>query len=103
MILIRMVDSASRPTLTQTSSTPYSGYASPALITHCIDSLRHPVNTKHLYNICTMLVQRRRRWADVGQMLYKCFVFTGSANNLLVVISGRLFKINGAYLERSSM
>ena len=25
----------------------------------------NPVNTKHLYNICTMLDQRRRRWADV--------------------------------------
>ena len=37
----------------------------------------HPVNTKHLYNICTMLDQRRRRWADVVQILYKCFVFTG--------------------------
>ena len=35
-----------------------------------------PVNTKHLYNICTMTVQRRRRWAGVVQMLYKCFVFT---------------------------
>ena len=34
-------------------------------------------NTKHLYNICTMLDQRRRRWADVAQMLYKCFVFVG--------------------------
>ena len=30
-----------------------------------------PVNTKHLYNICTMLDQRRGRWADVVQMLYK--------------------------------
>ena len=36
-----------------------------------------PVNTKHLYNICTMLDQRRRRWADVAQVLYKCFVFAG--------------------------
>ena len=36
-----------------------------------------PVNTKHLYNIRTMLGQRRRRWADVVQMLYKCFVLTG--------------------------
>ena len=35
------------------------------------------VNTKHLYNICTMLDQRRRRWADVLQMLYKSFVFAG--------------------------
>ena len=25
----------------------------------------NPVNTKHLYNIYTMLDQRRRRWADV--------------------------------------
>ena len=36
-----------------------------------------PANTKHLYNICTMLVQRRRRWTDVVQMLCKCFVFAG--------------------------
>ena len=36
-----------------------------------------PVKTKHLYNICTMLDQRRRRWADVVQMVYKCFVFDG--------------------------
>ena len=31
-----------------------------------------------------MLVQRRRRWADVVQMLYKCFV---SAGILLYVLS----------------
>ena len=37
-------------------------------------------NTKHLYNICTTLDQRRRRWADVVQMLYKCFVFAGMTN-----------------------
>ena len=29
---------------------------------------------KHLYHICTMLDQRRRRWANVVQMLYKCFL-----------------------------
>ena len=34
-------------------------------------------NAKHLYNICTMLDQRRRRWADVVQMVYKYFVFAG--------------------------
>ena len=28
-----------------------------------------PVNTKHFYNICTMLDPRRRRWADVVSML----------------------------------
>ena len=36
-----------------------------------------PVNTKHLHNICTTLNQHQRRWADVVQMLCKCFVFTG--------------------------
>ena len=36
-----------------------------------------PVNTTYLYNLCTMLDQRRRRWADVVQMLCKCFVFAG--------------------------
>ena len=30
-----------------------------------------PASTKHLYNICTMLDQRRRRLADVVQMFYK--------------------------------
>ena len=37
----------------------------------------NPMNTKHLYNIYTMLRQRRSRWADVVIMLFKCFVFTG--------------------------
>ena len=37
-----------------------------------------PANTKHLYNICTKLNQRRRRWVDVVQMFYKCFVFAGN-------------------------
>ena len=41
-----------------------------------------PVSTTHFYSICSMLDQRRRRWADVGPTLYKCykkcFVFTGS-------------------------
>ena len=40
-----------------------------------------PANTQHLYNICTMLDQRRRRWADVVQKLYNCFVFAGSEIN----------------------
>ena len=43
-----------------------------------------PVNTKHLYNICTKLDQRRRRWADVVQMLYKCFVFAGMGEGVCV-------------------
>ena len=36
-----------------------------------------PVNTKRLYHICTVLDQCLRRWSDVVQMLYKCFVFPG--------------------------
>ena len=31
----------------------------------------NPANIKHLYNICTMLDQRRRRWANVVQILGK--------------------------------
>ena len=34
-------------------------------------------NTKHLHDICAMLDQQRRRWADVVQMLCKGFVFAG--------------------------
>ena len=37
----------------------------------------YPVNTKHLYNICIVWDQRRKRWADVAQMLYKCIAFAG--------------------------
>ena len=37
----------------------------------------YPPNTKDLHNIYAMLDQRRRRWADVVYMLYKCFVFAG--------------------------
>ena len=32
---------------------------------------------KYLYNMCTMLDQRRRRRANVVHMLYKYFVFAG--------------------------
>ena len=32
-----------------------------------------------MYNMCTMLDQRRRRWADVVQMLYKWSVFAEKA------------------------
>ena len=34
-----------------------------------------PANTEQLWNICTMLDQRRRRWAAIVQMFYKCFLF----------------------------
>ena len=30
-----------------------------------------PVNTKHLYNICTMLDQRRRRWATLAHCWFE--------------------------------
>ena len=57
--------------------------AGPALIQHksmslvCLECILRifPANTKKLRNICAMLDQRRRRWADVVQMLYTCFVF----------------------------
>ena len=39
--------------------------------------LFHPSEHKHLYNICTTSAQRLRRWSNIVQMLYKCFVFTG--------------------------
>ena len=63
------------------------GPTSSTLVQHCAiviqmfcvywDRSDYPANTKHLYNICTMLDQRQRRWADIVQMLYKCFVFAG--------------------------
>ena len=49
----------------------------PRYIFTLVDCIIFPANTKHLYNICTMFDQRRRRWADVVQMLCKCFVFAG--------------------------
>ena len=36
-----------------------------------------PVNTKHLYNICTTAAQRLRRWSNIVQMLYKCLCLLG--------------------------
>ena len=43
-----------------------------------------PTNAKQLYNICTMLDQRRRRWAGVVQMLYKCSVFARCSHLILL-------------------
>ena len=40
-------------------------------------SMVNPANTKHLHNICTTSAQRLRRWSNIVQMLYKCFVFAG--------------------------
>ena len=44
------------------------------MYTEVYNVLQSLANTKHLYNIYTMLDQRRRRWADVVYMLYKCFL-----------------------------
>ena len=42
---------------------------------------------KHLYKIYTIFDQRRICWADVVQMLYKCFVFAGYVNAASVSVS----------------
>ena len=34
-------------------------------------------NTKNLYNIYTTSAQRLRRWSNIVQIIYKCFVFAG--------------------------
>ena len=34
------------------------------------ECLGYPVNTKHLYNIYSMLDKRRKRWADVDQTIF---------------------------------
>ena len=45
--------------------------ASPPLVSCVISDI--PASTNHLYTICTMLDQRRRRWAVIVQMtFYKC-------------------------------
>ena len=54
-----------------------------ALNLQLVESCCNPVKTKHLYNFHTMLVQRRRRWADIVSMLYKCFVFAGKRRESL--------------------
>ena len=41
----------------------------------CIRFVQCWTNTKHLYKICTMLNQRRRRWADVVQMFCVCNIW----------------------------
>ena len=58
-----------------------------------------PVNTKQLYNICTMLDQRQRRWVDVVQMLYKCFVFAGMSRGTSIIMRKNLGSIS-VYVTR---
>ena len=38
---------------------------------------RNPVNTRHCTNVGLMLVQRRRRWANIKPTLGQCLVFAG--------------------------
>ena len=40
-------------------------------------------NTKHSYNMCTTPAQRLRRWSNIVQMSYKCFVPAGEATGIL--------------------
>ena len=35
------------------------------------------MSSQQTQNICTTFVQRRRRWSNIVQMSYKCFVFAG--------------------------
>ena len=44
-----------------------------------------PANTKHLNNISTTSAQRLRRWSNVPQMLYKCFVSQLNSSALVTV------------------
>ena len=34
-------------------------------------TVEYPVNTKHLYNICTMVNQGQKNWADVQMFCHK--------------------------------
>ena len=71
-----------RPARTSPPARSGTGYP-PAWSCHSFQMLK--VNTKHLYNICTTWDQRRRRWADLVQMVYKYFVFAGvSRCNILI-------------------
>ena len=68
--------------LTLTNKAVYSELVTPtqhkAGMSHCTRATITPETQKKLYDISTMFSQRRRRWADVVQMLYKCFVFAGT-------------------------
>ena len=44
-----------------------------------------PVNTKHLYNSCTMLVQSRRRWADVSNLTKKHNLVSYFYSNVTII------------------
>ena len=50
----------------------------------CSHQRAQSANRKHVYNICTTSAQRLRRWSDIVQMSYKCFVFAGRRRPLLL-------------------
>ena len=54
-------------------------------------------NTKHLYNICTTSAQRLRRWSNIVQILYKCFVFTGLGTWIPIYIAENYCAYNKLY------
>ena len=43
-----------------------------------------------IYNICTKSFQRIRRWSNIVQMLYKCFVLTVLQSQLCLTWQGRM-------------
>ena len=45
-------------------------------------------NIKHFYEICTSSAQRLRRWSNIVQMLYKCFVFAELAYIIFDIFPG---------------
>ena len=76
---------------------PIPGFASMLLRYNCTSI---PVNAKHLYNICTVLGQRRRRWADAAQMLYKCFLFSVCWDVGMYTIIILMYANNTIYSEK---
>ena len=62
-----------------------------------------PANRKHLYNMCTLLDQRRRRWFNIVQMLYNVscllryviIIFCEVKANSLMPLKGLFIKKTG--------
>ena len=75
--MLPKVDTSNGQVSTRYSATPFS------LVLRWTNI---PVNRKHLYNICTMLDQRRRRWAVVVHMLCKSFVFVGIGLGMMAAL-----------------
>ena len=86
----RIIQHVAVQSLWSPASTAFSALPIKALLLFVMGYHRSiPAITKHLYNICTMSDQRRRRWADVVQMLYKCFVLAGRSMWVRVVFTMR--------------